>query len=61
LRMNSRTKTAIVGILGIGCMFVITPPLAPRPTANLFPVLPQRSLFAFHLSTTTKTRNFYVS
>jgi hypothetical protein len=36
LRMNSRTKTAIVGILGVGCMFVITSPLAPRPTLIFF-------------------------
>lgn len=31
LRMNSRTKTAIVGILGIGCMFVINLPLCFDP------------------------------
>lgn len=34
LRMNERTKMAIVGILGIGCMFVAPIPF-PRTTANL--------------------------
>jgi hypothetical protein len=31
LRMNQRTKTAIVGILGIGCMYVTPPPLPRIP------------------------------
>jgi hypothetical protein len=44
LRMNQRTKAAIVGILGIGCMFVTLSPPPPLYTDRY----PQRECSSHH-------------
>lgn len=63
LRMNRRTKGAIVGILGIGCVFVLPSCLCSfdmMTNSNIPAVRVPRSLSESRLSTTTRMPNFYV-
>jgi hypothetical protein len=59
LRMNRRTKGAIAGILGIGCMFVSAIPIftVQDHFANFVLVRVLRLLFAFRSFIITRTRN----